>query len=67
MFGKPHTPGGNAPGRIGGSIQRLLVALMLLTSFGVGVGVDRFSGDRADAHRPSPMRRTTEFSSKPGI
>jgi len=49
MFGKPHSQGGNAPGRIGGSVQRLLVALMLLTSFGVGVGVDRFSGDRADA------------------
>lgn len=48
-----------AQGKIGGHGQRLLVAVLMTLSFSVGLGIDRFSGDDADA--TSTLTEAPEF------
>jgi carboxyl-terminal processing protease len=49
MIRRQHRAGSTQPAFLGGHIQRLEIGLMLTRSFCLGMGVDRFTADRADA------------------
>jgi carboxyl-terminal processing protease len=42
-------PDSASPGILGGHLQRVVIAAMLMLSFCLGMGVDRFTADNADA------------------
>lgn len=60
MFRRTHKNRTAQPTLLGGNVQRVVIATMITTSFCLGMGVDRFSGDDADA--TSTLTEASEFA-----
>lgn len=60
MIRRKHRIGTEQPTLLGSHVQRLVIAAMLMLSFSLGMGVDRFTAHKADAD--STLRDAPEFA-----
>ena len=60
MFRREHRIDADRPGLLGGHVQRVVIAGMVTLSFCLGMGVDRFTADDADAD--STLTDAPEFA-----
>jgi carboxyl-terminal processing protease len=60
MFRRPQRDHAAQPALFGGHVQRIIIAVMITSSFCLGMGVDKFTGDDADAQ--STLTEAPEFA-----